>query len=214
MHCRDKAFIVAERVYFKTQCIYISLLSRDTTLISSQMRSCYVFSLVSPPLRALVHSITLPRAWRGGSVSLSLYDIPCHAIVRSLFTLSRGLVDLERIECFRSQFNTGFTIQAIWLQQNVWNQRFSFQRRIAFLKERERESLCSSQRVFFLFRNNFLFDWLDQVRFSSSKFFSIFRSVLLLLDSDYFQNLQILIVKIFSVKCRHYCQLMVIYLII
>lgn len=151
MHCRDKAFIVAERVYFKTQCIYISLLSRDTTLISSQMRSCYVFSLVSPPLRALVHSITLPRAWRGGSVSLSLYDIPCHAVVRSLFTLSRGLVDLERIECFRSQFNTGFTIQAIWLQQNVWNQRFSFQRRIAFLKERERESHFALRSEFFFY---------------------------------------------------------------
>lgn len=70
MHCRDKAFIVAERVYFKTQCIYISPLSWDTTLISSQMRSCYVFSVVSPPLERW--SIRLHYLERGERECFSL----------------------------------------------------------------------------------------------------------------------------------------------
>lgn len=139
MHCRDKAFIVAERVYFKTQCIYISPLSWDTTLISSQMRSCYVFSVVSPPLERW--SIRLHYLERGERECFSLALRYILSRLFAAFLPSHG--GCLTWNASSSQFNTGFTIQAIWLQQNVWNQRFSFQRRIAFLKGRE--SLCSSQ---------------------------------------------------------------------
>lgn len=92
MHCRDKAFIVAERVYFKTQCIYISFLSRDTTLISSQMRSCYVFSLVSPPPPPFEHwSIRLHYLERGeGGVFLSRFTIYLVTRLFAAFLPSHG----------------------------------------------------------------------------------------------------------------------------
>lgn len=145
MHCRDKAFIVAERVYFKTQCIYISPLSWDTTLISSQMRSCYVFSVVSPPLERW--SIRLHYLERGErELFLSRFTIYLVTRLFAAFLPSHG--GCLTWNASSSQFNTGFTIQAIWLQQNVCNSAILVLEKNCFPKR---------ERVTLLFVVSFLF---------------------------------------------------------